>query len=59
MHNDDIHYVNLYAGSLALAALHGNMADVEKETASDEQISPEENDVEEQMDVDQEPELDK
>lgn len=49
----------MYAGSLALAALHGNMADVEKETASDEQISPEENDVEEQMDVDQEPELDK
>ena len=37
--------------------LQGNMADVE--VAAEEQNFHQENDVEEQMDVDQEPELDK
>ena len=38
-------------------ALQGNMADVEE--AAEEQNFHQENDVEDQMDVDQEPELDK
>lgn len=44
-------------GSLALVTLEGNMADVEE--AAEEQNFHQENDAEEQMDVDQEPELDK
>ena len=44
-------------GSLALVTLQGNMADVEE--APEEQNFHQENDAEDQMDVDQEPELDK